>query len=136
MIVNRIPLLTLTTLNAMLVSACGGDGSPSTPSTSFSSQPSSTSPLGATTVNAVGGIATFAALTVTQPGSGFSLMASASGYDSAQSVLFNVSPSLAGFNATGAVEGCEILYVSGVDGVKTMKRIQYLQFTDQTVSVN
>jgi hypothetical protein len=39
--------------------------------------------LGATTVNAVGGIATFAALTVTQPGSGFSLMASASGYDSA-----------------------------------------------------
>jgi Ca2+-binding RTX toxin-like protein len=26
--------------------------------------------------------------------------------------------------------------VSGVDGVKTMKRIQYLQFTDQKVSVN
>ena len=158
---TRISLLSLFTLIAMLVSACGGDSSSSTASTSFSSQPSSTTPLGttngvissfqvsllnasgnlestssapvtvaianqpnsgyytgilggATTVNAVGGIATFSGLTVTQPGSGFSLIARSSGYAPSQSTPFNVSASLTGFNATGAVDGCEILYVGGI----------------------
>ena len=158
---NRISLLLLSMLLAVLVSACGGDSSSGTASTSFFSQPGSTTPLGTTngvvspfqvrllnasgnldsassapvtvaianqpnsgyyvgilggasTVNAVAGIATFSGLTVTQPGSGFSLVASSSGYAPSQSAPFNVSASLAGFSATGAVEGCEVLYVGGV----------------------
>jgi hypothetical protein len=158
---NRISLLSLSALIAMLVSGCEGDGSSVPASTSFSSQPSSTTPLGttngvispfqvsllnasgnldstssapvtvviasqpnsdyyagilggATTVNAVGGVATFSGLTVTQPGSGFKLMASSPGYVSSESTPFNVSASLAGFSATGAVEGCEVLYVGGI----------------------
>lgn len=180
---HRIPLLSLSTLIAMLVSACGGDGSPSAPSTSFSSQPSSTTPLGttngvissfqvkllnasgnldstssalvtvaianqpnsgyylgilggATTVNAVAGIATFSELTVTQPGSGFSLMASASGYESSQSVPFNVSPSLAGFNATGIVEGCEILYVGELGPNFQGSITAYLAQPDNAIDCN
>lgn len=69
---------------------------------------------GTTTVNAVGGIATFTELTITQPGNAYTLVASAPGFSSSSSAAFNIQPSLAGFNATGSVEGCEVLYVGGI----------------------
>jgi len=69
---------------------------------------------GTTTVNAVGGIATFTDITITQPGNAYTLVASAPGFTSSSSAAFNVTPSLAGFSSTGAVEGCEILYVGGI----------------------
>jgi hypothetical protein len=45
---NRILLLLLSPIIAILVSACGGDSSSGSASTAFSSQPSSTTPLGTT----------------------------------------------------------------------------------------
>ena len=69
---------------------------------------------GTTTVNAVGGVATFSGLTITQPGNAYTLVASATGFTPATSAAFNIQPSLAGFNPTGAVEGCEVLYVGGI----------------------
>jgi hypothetical protein len=69
---------------------------------------------GTTTVNAVGGIASFSGLTITQPGNGYTLVASATGFNSSNSAAFNIQPSLAGFNSTETVEGCEVLYVGGI----------------------
>jgi Bacterial Ig-like domain (group 1) len=61
-------------------------------SLAFQSNPSSATLAGTTAIAAVSGVATFSTLRVRKAGSGFSLLASASGWASATSGTFNIVP--------------------------------------------
>lgn len=75
--------------------------------------------IGNVTVNSVNGIATFESLSVTQPGNGYTLVASAEGYKSAISTPFNVNSSIAiaesaGYKSTLDSSGYEVAYIGDI----------------------
>lgn len=71
--------------------------------------------LGTTTATTAGGVATFADLSVTQIGSGYTLKASAPGVPEARSAQFSVTPSRDGYSSTRTREaGYEIVYIAGL----------------------
>lgn len=69
---------------------------------------------GASTVKAVNGVATFDDLGITQPGNGYTLMASAPGMVAITSDAFNVVPSTAGYGETATNDGSEIADLTGI----------------------
>ena len=69
---------------------------------------------GVTSVNAVHGVATFSELAISQPGNGYTLVASAPGFESAISTAFNVVKSTAGYNKTANSGGAEIANLNNI----------------------
>ena len=75
--------------------------------------------MGETTVIPANGIASFESLSITQPGNGYTLIASAPGYQPATSSSFNVNSSIAiaesaGYKSTVHSSGYEVAYIGAI----------------------
>lgn len=69
---------------------------------------------GTKSVQAVHGVAVFNDLGITQPGIGYTLIASAESMPSITSIAFNVSPSTAGYQQTATNDGSEIANLTAI----------------------
>lgn len=117
---------------------------------SIANQPNANQPLGKiyagtllgnVTVNAINGIATFESLSVTQPGNGYTLVASAEGYKSATSKPFNVNSSIsiaesAGYKSTLNSSGYEIAYIGEIGSNYQGNVYVYIDYGSNPISTD